>query len=65
MKSYQCALSPEGGSLSPEAGLLSHRGDFLSQKIGAILKSEIVQTTPVNSMAPYHFRGKKLKPHCL
>ena len=37
---------------------------FVSQKIGTILKSELVQTTPVNSTAPHHFRGKKSKPQC-
>ena len=42
--------------------IVSQRRFFVSQKIGTILKSETVQTTPVNSTAPHHVCRKKLKP---
>ena len=49
-------------TVSQRRFIVSQRRFFVSQKVGTILKSELVQTTPVNTTAPHHFRGKKLKP---
>ena len=50
--------------LPKEVYCLTLRRFFVSQKVGAILKLEIVQKPPVSSTTPHHFRGKKVKLQC-